>query len=231
MPSLADTEAIRASAAHDALAALYSSQAGAFDDQLAEDLGQIPSGPPKSDGIDLGKRSAAAILAQRVADGSQVPESRLGVDFFTIDQPGYWQQDPISAIPIALGAHWSECRPFVLASTDQFRVPPPSLDSVDYASAYDEAKALGGDGVVTPILRSAEQTEIGTYWAYDGTPSLCAPPRLYNQVATSPTSDEPMWCDLPASLPSSTSRWPIREWRSGNRSTSTNSGDPSPAFA
>ena len=25
---------------------------------------------------------------------------------------------------------------------------------------------------------------IGIYWAYDGTPSLCAPPRLYNQLAT-----------------------------------------------
>jgi hypothetical protein len=23
---------------------------------------------------------------------------------------------------------------------------------------------------------------IGTFWAYDGTPSLCAPPRLYNQI-------------------------------------------------
>ena len=42
---------------------------------------------------------------------------------------------------------------------------------------------LGGDGVVTPTQRTAEQTEIGIYWAYDGMPSLCAPPRLYNQIA------------------------------------------------
>jgi hypothetical protein len=38
--------------------------------------------------------------------------------------------------------------------------------------------------VNTPTERSADQTNIGLYWAYDGTPSLCAPPRLYNQVAT-----------------------------------------------
>src|SRR5207247_4027532 len=38
-------------------------------------------------------------------------------------------------------------------------------------------------GIVTPTVRTAEQTEIGIYWAYDGTPSLCAPPRLYNQIA------------------------------------------------
>jgi hypothetical protein len=36
---------------------------------------------------------------------------------------------------------------------------------------------------VTPTERTDEQTQIGTYWAYDGTPSLCAPPRLYNQIA------------------------------------------------
>jgi hypothetical protein len=36
---------------------------------------------------------------------------------------------------------------------------------------------------VTPTERTMEQTEIGIYWAYDGTPSLCAPPRLYNQIA------------------------------------------------
>ena len=28
-------------------------------------------------------------------------------------------------IPIALGAHWGECIPFVLNSTSQFRAPPP----------------------------------------------------------------------------------------------------------
>jgi hypothetical protein len=57
------------------------------------------------------------------------------------------------------------------------------MDSPQYAAAFDEAKALGGDGVVTPTLRTPMQTEIGIYWAYDGTPSLCAPPRLYNQIA------------------------------------------------
>src|SRR2546430_5801322 len=31
-------------------------------------------------------------------------------------------------------------------------------------------------------LRTPEQTQIGIFWAYDGTPSLCAPPRLYNQI-------------------------------------------------
>ena len=41
--------------------------------------------------------------------------------------------------------------------------------------------ALGGDH--TSTLRTEDQTETGIYWAYDGTPRLCAPPRLYNQIA------------------------------------------------
>ena len=106
------------------------------------------------------------------------------MNYFPSNVPGHWRQDPISQIPIALGARWSEVTPFVLSSTSQFRVPPlPALNSAEYTAAYLEAKRFGGDGVVTPTDRTAEQTFIGTFWAYDGTPSLCAPPRLYNQIA------------------------------------------------
>jgi membrane-associated phospholipid phosphatase len=73
--------------------------------------------------------------------------------------------------------------PFVLESGRQFRVaPPPEMSSTEYAAAYNEAKRLGGDGITTPTERTPEQTNIGLFWAYDGTPSLCAPPRLYNQL-------------------------------------------------
>jgi hypothetical protein len=73
--------------------------------------------------------------------------------------------------------------PFVLQSGDQFRVPPPpALDSAEYAAAYAEVQSLGGDDVITPTVRTEDETHIGIFWAYDGTPSLCAPPRLYNQI-------------------------------------------------
>ena len=71
----------------------------------------------------------------------------------------------------------------MVSSTSQFRAPPPpDMTSADYTAAYNEVKSLGGDGIVTPTQRTEEQTFIGTFWAYDGTPSLCAPPRLYNQI-------------------------------------------------
>jgi hypothetical protein len=170
-------------AAHDTLAALYPSQAATFDGLLAEDLGKIKDKKERLNGVELGRRAAAAILAARVNDGSEVPEARVGVDHPMSDLPGHWRQDPISLIPLALGAHWGSCLPFVLQSGDQLRVlPPPALDSPAYAVAFEEAKRLGGDGIHTPTERTDEQTFIGTFWAYDGTPSMCAPPRLYNQI-------------------------------------------------
>ena len=171
-------------AAHDTLVALFPSQAASFDTTLEEELEEIPDGRLKTNGIALGKRAASAILAARANDGSQHPEPRVGIEFLTSNDPGKWRQDPISLIPLALGAYWDKVKPFVLERADQFRVPPPPrLDSPAYAAAFNEVKMLGGDGVATPTTRSAEQTQIGIYWAYDGTPSLCAPPRLYNQLA------------------------------------------------
>jgi hypothetical protein len=106
-------------------------------------------------------------------------------EWITSDAAGHWRQDPISQAPIALGAHWGKVKPFVMRSPSQFRVPPPpAMTSAAYTAAYDEVKRLGGDGVHTPTERSADQTHIGIFWGYDGTPSLCAPPRLYNQIAT-----------------------------------------------
>ena len=185
IPALPGTSmnAAVAQAAHDTLSALFPSQRAAFDQQLAADLGSIPDSAFKRWGISLGRRAAAATLARRANDGSAHAELRVGVEYIPQTAAGFWRQDPISLIPLALGARWDEVRPFVMRNARQFRVPPPpALNSAAYAAAYNEVKAVGGDGVTTPTLRTPEQTEIGLYWAYDGTPSLCAPPRLYNQI-------------------------------------------------
>src|SRR5437870_537273 len=183
-PAGTSMKAAIAQAAHDSLAALFASQAPSFDAQLEEDLGDIRDVGARGRGTELGHRAAAAILALRADDGSEHAEARVGVDFLTSDEPGKWRQDPISRLPLALGAHWGEVRPFVLASAVQFRVPPaPALDSPDYGAAFDEVKRLGGDAIHTPTERTEDQTVAAIYWAYDGTPSLCAPPRLYNQIA------------------------------------------------
>lgn len=178
-------QAAIAQAAHDTLVAMFPSQGPSFDAYLAAELAKIKNGPMKTRSVELGRSVAAEILALRAGDGSAHAEPGMGIEYVPGDGVGVWRQDPVSQVPIALGALWGQVVPFVLPSGSFFRAPPPpALDSAEYAAAFDEAKQLGGDGVVTPTLRTEDQTLTGTYWAYDGTPSLCAPPRLYNQIAT-----------------------------------------------
>lgn len=173
-----------AQAAHDVLTALYPSQAVSFGELLAADLASLPKGRPKAEGLELGARAAAALLALRSNDGSQHLEASMGIDYIPGEPAGEWRQDPVSKMPLVLGMRWGAVTPFALRSSADFRaVPPPALGSAEYTTAYTEAKSLGGDGVVTPTTRSPEQTRIGLFWAYDGTPGLGTPQRLYNQIA------------------------------------------------
>jgi hypothetical protein len=181
-PTGASLDAAIDQAAHDTLVVMFPSQARTFDDALTEDLARIgPQG--KLPGRMVGQRAATAVLASRQGDGSDYVEPILGEGFTPSLDPGKWRQDPISQLPVALGALWGAVRPLVIQSGKQFRVPPPpAMTSAEYTAAYNEAKRLGGDGVTTPTERTEEQSSIGIYWAYDGTPSLCAPPRMYNQI-------------------------------------------------
>jgi hypothetical protein len=182
-PEKISMEAAIAQAAHDTLNVMFRVQSPECDRHLAQYLGAMPDTPEKQRGIDLGGQAALAVLAMRAGDFSELAEPRIGIDYIPSDEPGKWRQDPISQHPLALGARWAAVRPFVLDSADQFRTPPPpALTSRRYLAAYEEVKRLGGDGIATPTERTREQTEIGIFWAYDGTPSLCAPPRLYNQL-------------------------------------------------
>lgn len=48
-------------------------------------------------------------------------------------------------------------------SATRFRAPtPPGLTSSEYTTAYDGVKLIDGDGVLTPTIRTGEQTDIGT---------------------------------------------------------------------
>jgi len=182
-PAWTSMEAAVAQAAHDTLAAMFPSQAVSFAEELAADLQALPEGPATQAGLRIGQHAAALILRRHSGNGSS-DDPQMDVDFISQLDPGKWRQDPIGLQPVALGATWGAVTPFVIPSGQRFRVPPPPpLASPEYAEAYNEVKRLGGDGIRTPTERSEEQSFIGVFWAYDGTPSLCAPPRLYNQIA------------------------------------------------
>jgi hypothetical protein len=186
----ASLDAAIATAARDTLVKMWPSQAANFDRLYAAELARIPLSQErqKNVGIAVGMRAAARMLALRANDGSNYIEPRMGSDWITSNLAGHWRQDPVSQAPIALGAHWGKVKPFVISSAVRFRVAaPPAMTSAAYTTAFNEVKRLGGDGIHTPTERSADQTAAGIYWAYDGTPTLCAPPRLYNQLATEVT--------------------------------------------
>jgi hypothetical protein len=195
-PIYADLHAAIAHAAHTALLQVFPSQRATFDAALAEDLARPNNidrlldqlgirASSRNLGIEVGLRAAAGVERNRANDGSAKAEPVYGTEFIPKVGVGIWSPDPISKGKKAIGAYWSEVRPFTLNNAAQFRCPPPpALGSREYAQCYGEVQDVGGDGVITPTRRTADQTEAGIFWAYDGTPSLCAPPRLYNQVAT-----------------------------------------------
>ena len=175
-----------AQAAHDALVYLYPSQTARLDAILALDAARMPGDATSlAAGRTLGQAAAAAIIALRSADGSQYVEPVVGGPFTPIGGVGHWSPDPVSNLQLYLGAYWGAVTPFTMASGDQFRAPPPpALTDPAYTKAFNQVEKLGGDPHFgTPTSRTHKQGFEGVFWSYDGTPALCAPPRLYNQIA------------------------------------------------
>jgi hypothetical protein len=178
-PRGASIDAAAAQAAHDTLAALFPDFKPTLDKDLAADLADVHSARARDEGVAVGQIVAAGILAARSHDGSDI-----AMPYTPGNQPGQWQPDPLHPNQTALGSLWGDVTPFTLQSGEQFHAPPPpALTSEAYTDAFNEVKALGGDGVHTPTTRTAEQTQIAIFWGYDNSPGLSTPPRFYNQIA------------------------------------------------
>ena len=168
-----------AAAAHGTLVALYPAQRAVFDAALTGHLAHLPHGEVTRLGLDVGRIVAEQLLQVRRADGAADAKPHTPSAL-----PGRHRVDPLHPEQGFLTPGWEKVTPFVVQSSAQFRAPPPpALDSPAYATAFDEVQRLGGDGINTPTARTAAQTAIGLYWAYDGARLLGPPPRLYNQIA------------------------------------------------
>lgn len=174
-PATSSVEAAIIMAAHDTLVSLYPDQVARFDANMTDDLALIPDGQPKIDGIAIGQAAAAACIASRINDGSQNT-----VTYNESDQPGHWRPDPLHPDQMAYAAEYGLVLPFGMGSVEDFAAPAvPALTSAEYTAAYNEVKSLGDKNSTT---RTQDQTNIGLFWGYDGTPGLGVPPRLYNQI-------------------------------------------------
>jgi hypothetical protein len=141
--------------------------------QYAASLAAIPDSPFKTQGIAAGNAAADAMIAARADDGRFGPSQ-----WVPNSNPGHWQPllpngtSPLDPTPWVGGV-----RPFLLQSSSQFRTAGPNaLTSAAYTADFNEVKALGGDGVVTATIRTADQTHIAVFWQ-------SGPALLWNGVA------------------------------------------------
>jgi hypothetical protein len=175
----ASLEAAAAQAAHDALSALFPTQAATFDATLAADLVGIPPGLARQ-GTDMGREVARQILDWRSTDGSSAT-----VPYTPGSDPGDWQPTPPANLP-ALAPQWPYVTPFAMTSGSQFRpAPPPALDSAEYAAAFNEVKDLGR---VDSLTRTDEQTQIAKFWN-DGLGTAFAM-GYWNRIAAQAATDQ-----------------------------------------
>ncbi|WFU21156.1 Ig-like domain-containing protein [Bradyrhizobium sp. CB1717] len=173
-PANLSVDAAVAAAAHRVLAYLYPGQAAALDQKLAADLADIPEGDDKAAGLSFGRAVADAVIALRDHDGWDA-----FVTYNAEGAPGQWVPTP-PMFDVPLGPQWGSLTPFALQTGDQFRPgAPPSLDSAEYAAAFDEVMRLGS---ATSSERTAEQTQIARFWA-DGLGSF-TPSGHWNAIAT-----------------------------------------------
>jgi hypothetical protein len=160
-PDGASSEAAAVTAAHGVLVAYFPLQSAALDAQRDASLATIPDGQSKTDGIAVGIAAAAAMVADRMNDGSSPPLVYIP----TSSAPYEWQVTP--GAPCAGGAgvfrHWPNVRPFGIESSSQFRSdPPPALDSGVYAQDYNEVQAVGD---VNSPNRPQDRTDVARLYA------------------------------------------------------------------
>jgi hypothetical protein len=164
-PDGASPEAAVAAAAHDVLIAKIPNQKASLNAALASALAAIPDCKAKADGVAVGQAAAAAIIARRAKDGSDIvtpytPGTKLGI----------WRPTPPDLDP-ALGVGFGQVTPFTMTSSTQFAPPKPAyfnLTSAEYAADYNKVKSIGGANSKT---RTAEQSEIARFW-YEPSPGV-----------------------------------------------------------
>ncbi len=160
--------AAAAKAGHDVLVGLFPTQTATLDIAYTDFL--AANGIDASDlGTAVGTQAAVALLTLRSNDGRFPlnPPPFLGNTAI-----GQWRPTP-SLLPgpppsLAPGlTPWvASVTPFTMKRDSQFRVdPPPALTSRRWAEDYNEVRTVGS---LTSTTRTAEQTEIGYFWADSG---------------------------------------------------------------
>lgn len=160
-------------AAYEVLSHCYASESSMLLSAYDTRMTAIPDSVEKTNGIALGSLIANACVVQRTGDGaaSSIPYSPQS-------GPGKWRPDPFHPAQKAWGPGWGTVSTFGIPDTQSFVSAlsgPPALDSAEYAAAYEQVKDLGA---LDSPSRTADQKEIGIFWAYDRA-NMGPPPVLF----------------------------------------------------
>ena len=155
----ASAEAAVVVAAHAVLKNYFPDNAAALDAARTRSLAAIPEGPPKFAGIAVGEGAAAAMIAARANDGSEMPEFHLP----SSSRPGEWQLTPDCPPQGGVFVHFRHVTPFGIRRANQFRSdPPPALTSRRYTRDYKEVKAVG---TLDSTERSQDRANVAQFYA------------------------------------------------------------------
>jgi hypothetical protein len=136
----------------------------------AASLNAIDDNSFKKQGVAVGHAAAEAMLDAREGDGRFGPSP-----WVSNPAPGHWQPLVSGGAPVLDPTPWvGNVRPFLIRTSSQFRsVPPPALNSQQWATEFNEVKSLGR---ATGSTRTDEQTYIAKWWQ-------SAPILSWNEVA------------------------------------------------
>jgi hypothetical protein len=177
----ASAEAAAAQAGHDVFIVLVTTPAAvaAADALLQSRLSSIPPGL-RAQGVSVGKKAAASILAWRQNDGYATANPQPPA-FLASTLPGVWR--PTASGPFQF-SEIGNVEPFGLLTVSQFLPAPyPQLESAAYAETVNEVKKVGRN--TAPLTdRNEAQTRFAQLFAgvgpYAGVTNVF---RLWSNVA------------------------------------------------
>ena len=158
----ASIEAAVAAAARDILIHLSPKNTDKIEEAYRAALSQIPDGPPKDQGVTLGRNCAQANLARRANDGigtinepAYVPTGEPGDYDFTppFDQP------PLG--PAAFYPGFGRMKTFVIDLEKHRLQGPDSIRSKSYAHDLNRLSSIGR---LDSSVRTEDQTKIAFFW-------------------------------------------------------------------
>lgn len=174
-------DAAVAGAACQTLGALYDRQAKAIQAKAAVFVGALTgSTAANRHALYRGHVIGEKLLTARRGDGFDAPElyvPGMGPNHAA----GVHVLDPLHQNQGFYGTQLGEMKPFCLKPAWKlidYIDTYPAIGTADYTKDFTQVKDVGA---WDSSSRSANQTETGIFWAYDGSNKIGTPPRLYNQ--------------------------------------------------